>query len=157
MNDSAARLLIVAGTGYVVRSTRCDRSGAAERSCRADRGCVGSWVLRTAYSYLVPVPGTLEPVINGCRASTRGFVTVPVPMYEVPVPCTASRRARSRRSKLRVRAESGVPGNGTQYIGTGTAGNPRVLARETRCVGYCVPGTSTRYKYASTRYHTRLP
>jgi hypothetical protein len=57
---------------------------------------------RTCYLYPVLVPGTLEPVTNGPRASTRGFVAVLAPQaYEVPVPCTASRRERQERQPAR--------------------------------------------------------
>jgi len=46
--------------------------------------------LGTSYLYGVFVPSTctLEPAQRGRRRGTRGYVTVPVPMYPVPVPCT---------------------------------------------------------------------
>jgi len=43
---------------------------------------------RYLYGVFVPSTCTLEPAHRGCRRGTRGCVTVPVPMYPVPLLCT---------------------------------------------------------------------
>jgi len=90
------------GSGFrCALRTRRSPKGLHRRSDRANQPGVPSIGTGYLYRVLVLSTCTLEPLANGSRAGTSGFVTVPGPMYSVLVPCTASRRDPSRRPEAR--------------------------------------------------------